>query len=163
MTYKLYGVEAARNMLMYELETTFSSAGASDINYNHMSLLVDFMTHTGDITSIDRHGLGKLDIDPMSKASFEKTMEHFINAAIFNESDNLTSVSSKIMVGKVIPGGTGSFNLSLDTQKLINSEYTTDETGGRSDFINIEPEPILGDIMKHGISETNFFIPTSVY
>merc|ERR1712146_504475 len=114
-------------------------------NFNHISLLVDFMTHSGDITSIDRHGLGKLDIDPMSKASFEKTMEHFINAAIFNESDKLNSVSSKIMVGKVIPVGTGSFNLSLDTQKLINSEYTTDETGGRSEFISIEPEPILGD------------------
>ena len=87
--YKLYGIEAARNILSFELETTFNAAGASDINYNHMSLLVDFMTHTGDITSIDRHGLGKLDMDPMSKASFEKTMEHFVNAAIFNESDNL--------------------------------------------------------------------------
>jgi len=161
MTYKLYGVEAARNMIMHELETTFNSAG--DINYNHMSLLVDFMTHTGDVTSIDRHGLGKLDIDPMSKASFEKTMEHFINAAIFNEKDNLNSVSSKIMVGQVIPGGTGCFGLTLDTQKLIDSEYTTDETGGRSEFINIVPEPILGDIMKHGISENNFFIPTAVY
>ena len=150
-------------MLTFELESTFNAAGASDINYNHMSLLVDFMTHTGDITSIDRHGLGKLDIDPMSKASFEKTMEHFINAAIFNESDNLTSVSSKIMVGKVIPGGTGSFNLSLDTKKLINSEYTTDETGGRSEFKSIESEPLIGDILKYGINETNFFIPNSVY
>ena len=161
--YKLYGIEAARNMLAFELESTFNAAGASDINYNHMSLLVDFMTHTGDITSIDRHGLGKLDIDPMSKASFEKTMEHFINAAIFNESDNLSSVSSKIMVGKVIPGGTGSFNLSLDTKKLINSEYTTDETGGRSEFKSIESEPLIGDILKYGINETNFFIPNSVY
>ena len=50
-TYKLYGIEAARNMLIFELKTTFNSAGASDINYNHMALLVDFMTHTGDITS----------------------------------------------------------------------------------------------------------------
>ena len=161
--YKLYGVEAARNLLMFELNTTFNEGGSGGINYNHLSLLVDFMTHTGDITSIDRHGLGKLDIDPMSKASFEKTMEHFINAAVFNESDKLKSVSSKIMVGQVIPGGTGAFDVILDTQKLINSEYITDETGGRSDFVDIEPVPILEDIINFGINETNFFIPTQVY
>ena len=67
------------------------------------------------------------------------------------------------MVGQVIPGGTGAFNLILDTKKLINSEYTTDETGGRSDFINLEAEPILEDVIKYGINETDFFIPTAVY
>ena len=163
MIYKLYGIEAARNILLYELVTTFSAAGATELNYNHMALLVDFMTHTGDITSIDRHGLGKLDIDPLSKASFEQTMDHFIKAAIFNEKDNLKSVSSKITVGQVIPGGTGSFGLTLDTNKLINSEYTVDETGGRTDFISLESEPLLTDVVKYGINETNFFIPTAVY
>mgnify|MGYP001466878412 CR=1 FL=1 len=162
-TYKLYGVEAARNLLLYELRSTFNAGGSDNINYNHLALLVDFMTHTGDITSIDRHGLTKLDIDPMSKASFEKTMEHFINAAVFNESDHLKSVSSKIMVGQVIPGGTGAFDISIDTQKLINSEYITDEAGGRSNFVGLNPEPILEDVIKYGINETNFFIPTSVY
>ena len=162
-TYKLYGVEAARNLLLYELRSTFNAGGSDNINYNHLALLVDFMTHTGDITSIDRHGLTKLDIDPMSKASFEKTMEHFINAAVFNESDKLKSVSSKIMVGQVIPGGTGAFDISLDTEKLINSEYITDETGGRSQFVSLVSEPILEDIVKYGISETDFFIPTDVY
>ena len=90
-------------------------------------------------------------------------MEHFINAAVFNESDKLNSVSSKIMVGQVIPGGTGAFSIELDTDKLINSEYTTEETGGRSEFVGLEPIPILEDIMKFGINETNFFIPTEVY
>tara|TARA_B100001287_G_scaffold201476_1_gene170832 strand:- start:436 stop:1173 length:738 start_codon:yes stop_codon:yes gene_type:complete len=161
--YKLYGVEAARNIILFELNSTFNAGGSNGVNFNHISLLVDFMTHSGDITSIDRHGLSKLDIDPMSKASFEKTMEHFVNAAIFNESDKLSSVSSKIMVGQVIPGGTGSFSLKMDTEKLVNSEYTTDETGGRSEFVSIEPEALLKDILKYGINETNFFIPTEVY
>lgn len=162
-TYRLYGIEAARNIILYELNSTFNEGGSNGVNFNHLSLLVDFMTHSGDITSIDRHGLSKLDIDPMSKASFEKTMEHFVNAAIFNESDKLTSVSSKVMMGQVIPGGTGSFSLKMDTDKLINSEYTTDETGGRSEFVSIEPEPLLVDILKYGINETNFFIPSEVY
>ena len=162
-TYKLYGIEAARNIILFELNNTFNEGGSNGVNYNHLSLLVDFMTHSGDITSIDRHGMNKLDTDPMSEASFEKTMEHFVNAAIFNESDKLKSVSSKIMIGQVIPGGTGSFSLKLDTEKLVNSEYTTDETGGRSDFINLNTDPLLTDILKYGINETNFFIPTEVY
>ena len=161
--YRMYGVEAARNMILFELNSTFNEGGSNGVNFNHISLLVDFMTHTGDITSIDRHGLSKLDIDPMSKASFEKTMEHFVNAAIFNESDKLSSVSSKIIVGQVIPGGTGAFSLKMDTEKLVNSEYTTDENGGRSEFMTIESEPLLTDILKYGINETNFFIPTAVY
>jgi DNA-directed RNA polymerase II subunit RPB1 len=162
-TYRLYGIEAARNIILFELNSTFNEGGSNGVNFNHISLLVDFMTHSGDITSIDRHGLSKLDIDPMSKASFEKTMEHFVNAAIFNESDKLSSVSSKIMVGQVIPGGTGSFALKIDTEKLVNSEYTTDETGGRSEFVSIEAEALLKDILKYGINETDFFIPTEVY
>ena len=110
--------KTARNIILFELNSTFNAGGSNGVNFNHISLLVDFMTHSGDITSIDRHGLSKLDIDPMSKASFEKTMEHFVNAAIFNESDKLSSVSSKIMVGQVIPGGTGSFSLKMDTEKI---------------------------------------------
>ena len=157
--YKLYGIEAARNCLFYEFQTTFGSGG-SGVNYNHLSLLVDFMTHTGDVTSIDRHGLGKLDIDTMAKASFEKQMEHFVNAAVFNETDNLNSVSSKIMVGQVFKGGTGAFDLILDTDKLVNSEYVSDEFGGRSEFKNIEPDMFMDDIIKYGLNETKFFIPT---
>ena len=49
-------------------------------------------------------------------------MDHFVNAAIFNEKDNMKSVSSRIAVGRVIPGGTGAFDLLLDTKKLENSE-----------------------------------------
>jgi len=67
------------------------------------------------------------------------------------------------LVGQVIPGGTGAFNISLDTEKLINSEYITDETGGRSQFVGLTSEPILEDIVKYGINETDFFIPTDVY
>ena len=131
-----------------------------NINHNHLTVLVDFMTASGEITSIDRHGLGKLDVDPLAKCSFEKTMDHLLQAAVFNETDNMRSVSSKIMLGQVIPGGTGSFNLVLDTDKLVNSEYTTDEANKYGDFKDLEPDPVLIDIIKYGINETNFFIPT---
>ena len=158
--YRLYGVEAARQILLNEFMSTFNSASV-DINHNHMSVLIDMMTHTGTIISIDRHGLGKLDSDVFTKASFEKTMDHFINAAIFNEKDSTNSVSSRILLGKVIPGGTGAFDLLLDSEKLENSEYTKDENGGRPTFALLEEESMFKDIIKYGFSKNDIFIPVN--
>lgn len=155
---RLYGIEAARQILMYELTTTYSDSG-SNININHLSLLVDQMCHMGEITSMDRHGLSKIDIDPIARASFEKTMDHFINAAIFNEKDSLKSVSSRIALGKVIGGGTGAFELLLDTKKIENSEYTENESGGRITFTPLEEEPLILDIMKSEGFELSFYNP----
>jgi DNA-directed RNA polymerase beta' subunit len=156
--YRLYGIESARQVLLNEFMGTFRSAG-SDINHNHMSVLIDMMTHLGHIISIDRHGLSKIDSDPFTKASFEKTMDHFVNASIFNEHDSANSVSSRVLLGRVIAGGTGAFDLLLDTNKLENSEYTQDETGGRITFTPLEEEPLFKDILKYGFNKTDFFIP----
>lgn len=156
--YKLYGVEAARQILFNEFIATYK-AGGSDINHSHMSVLIDMMTHTGSIISIDRHGLNKVDSETLAKASFEKTMDHFIDAAIFNEKDHVNSVSARIMVGRVIPGGTGAFELMLDTNKLENSEYTKDENGGRITFPSLEEETLFVDIIKYGFTKNDFFLP----
>jgi DNA-directed RNA polymerase beta' subunit len=157
-TLKLYGIEAARQILLHELYTTYKEGG-STININHLSLLVDQMCFMGEIISMDRHGLSKIDIDPIARASFEKTMDHFVNAAIFNERDTMKSVSSRVAIGRVIPGGTGSFDLLLDTKKLENSEYTENETGGRVTFSPLEEEALLGDIMKYSAMKRDFYIP----
>jgi len=157
--YRLYGIEAVRQVLINEFNATFTVGGSKSVNHNHMSVLVDMMTHTGLITSIDRHGLSKIDSEPIAKASFEKTMDHFINAAIFNEVDNMESVSSRIMLGRVIPGGTGSFELLLDTDKLENSEYIKNENGGRITFSGLEEEPLFNDIIKFGFNKNDLFLP----
>ena len=156
--YMNYGIEAARSAIIYELITTFEANGAG-VNHAHISLLVDTMTYSGEVISIDRHGMNKVDNDPISKASFEKTMEHFINAAIFSETDKMQSVSSRIALGRVIPGGTGAFDLLLDTEKLKNSEYIENETGGRTNFIPLTIEPLFGDVIKNGFARNDFFIP----
>lgn len=146
--FKRYGIEAARQMLISELDQTFNN----QINFTHLSLLSDLMTHLGQIISIDRHGVPKLENEVMSKASFEMTMDHFINAAIFNEKDSIKSVSSRIMMGRNINGGTSSFDLKLDVDKLIRSEYTMDETGGRVDIIPLEEDVIIDEILNNNIS-----------
>ncbi len=155
---RFYGIEAARQILIHELTATYV-AGGSNINQNHLSLLIDQMCHTGEITSMDRHGLSKIDMDPIARASFEKTMDHFVNAALFNEKDQMKSVSSRIAIGRVISGGTGVFDLLLDTKKLENSEYTEDETGGRITFTPLEEEALFQDIMKYTVGKHDFFMP----
>ena len=65
-------------------------------------LIAQAQSGTGKTASFSIGGLSKIDIDPIARASFEKTMDHFINAAIFNEKDSLKSVSSRIALGKVI-------------------------------------------------------------
>ena len=153
-TYKKYGIEAARHLLISELITTFNNK----INYTHISLLADLMTHLGFIISIDRNGIPKLENEVMSKASFEMTMDHFINAALYNQKDSIRSVSSRIMMGKTIRGGTSAFDIQLDTEKLVRSEYTRDEKGGRIDIIPLVEDIILNEIMNNDV-RLDFIIP----
>jgi DNA-directed RNA polymerase II subunit RPB1 len=124
-TYEIFGIEAARNLIIKEI-VRILSAGGSPVNFQHISIFGDLMTNVGNLTSIDRFGLNKLDTDPFSRSSFEKTVEQLISAAIFNETDYMKSVSSRVMAGLCIKGGTGLCNLILDTDLLEHSEYTND-------------------------------------
>ena len=145
--YKLYGIEAARAALVKEVDGTFTNGG-STINFHHVSVVCDLMTHSGSITSIDRHGLNRLDTDPLARASFEKTIEVLINAAVFNETDFMRSVSSRIMAGKIFRGGTGLCDVMLDNEVLENSEF--DEYKGsklQKDFVELSKFNLIDDIL----------------
>lgn len=124
-TFEMFGIEAARNLIIREITSVFAANGSA-VNHQHVSIFGDLMTNVGSLTSIDRHGLNKLDTDPLARASFEKTVEQLITAAVFNEIDHMKSVSSRIMAGLCIKGGTGLCNLVLDRDLLENSEYTID-------------------------------------
>jgi len=123
--YETFGIEAARATLLREFITTYERSG-NMVNYHHLSVLVDMMTSNGYLTSIDRHGMNKSDTDPLSRASFEKTVDQLITAATFGEVDYMKSISSRIMAGLVIKGGTGYCDVILDTEMLEKSEYTED-------------------------------------
>jgi len=117
------------------------------------------MCHLGEVISIDRHGMGKVENDTIAKASFEKTMEHFINGALYNERDTIKSVSSRIAVGQIIPGGTGCFDLLFDTDKLEQSEYSVNDTYGRMLFTPLEEEALISDLLKYDNINMSFHIP----
>ena len=124
--YEMYGVEAARTAFIREFTIAVESSGAVT-NYQHVELLMDAITHMGGLIAVNRHGTNKLDTDPFSKASFEKTVEQLLAAAVFGQTDYIRSVSARIMVGTLINGGTGSFDLLLDHHKVKKSALTTEK------------------------------------
>lgn len=118
-----FGIEIARNRMITELLKAYEDAG-HNVNSQHVALLVDIMCNDGTVISADRHGMKKSDIDPLSKASFEKTIEVLTGAAVFGDTDRMNGVSSRIMAGQVIKGGTGYCELLLDVDMIQNSEYS---------------------------------------
>jgi len=110
------GIEATRAVLLNEITTLFEEAG---VNNRHLGLLCDVMTRAGRLMPSDRHGINKTDIGPLAKASFEETEKILLNAALFGEMDPVTGVSSNIMMGQPIRGGTGFFDILLDELALI--------------------------------------------
>lgn len=153
-TYKIFGIEIARTVLMHEFIYSFERASIST-NYQHVSLLVDLMTSEGYIMSIDRHGNNKVDPNPLSRASFEKTVENLLNAATFSETDTMKGISSRIISGLVIKGGTGYCDISLDLETIQNSEYL--EEYEKKNTFEIEGTPLINDIINQ--DDTTDFVP----
>jgi len=148
------GIAAAKQLLFQEINEVIDFSG-NYVNYRHISLLCNFMTNKGILMSIDRFGINRdLDIGPLAKCSFEETTEQIFKAAIFGEIDNLDGVSSNIMMGQLIPSGTGDTSIILDEMKLLNvkrqlikeEDTSDDETycennlGFDIDIDNINPE-----------------------
>ncbi len=76
-------------------------------------------------------------------------VEQLKKAATFNEVDNMRSVSSRVMTGRVISGGTGLCDLVLDVDYIINSEFIENEDDiKRSQFVKFINNPIIMDILN---------------
>jgi len=119
-TYNIFGIDAAKQLLINEINEVLDSSG-NYVNYRHLSLLCDFMTNKGYLVSIDRFGINRdTELGPLAKCSFEETTEQIFKASIFGEKDTLNGVSANIMMGQLIPSGTGDTTILLDEMKLLN-------------------------------------------
>ena len=120
------GVEAAREFLINEFSATISSDGTY-VNKCHITLLVDTMTHGGSVMSVSRYGQRTLTCGPLAKASFEESMDNFVNAGVTGEIESTKSVSASIMLGKLPSCGTGIFDVHVDVSKLGIVDDAPDE------------------------------------
>ena len=69
------------------------------------------MTFKGEVLGITRFGVAKMRESVLMLASFEKTTDHFFDAAVHGRSDAIVGVSECIIMGIPIPLGTGLFKL----------------------------------------------------
>ena len=106
-----YGVEAARAAIVSELKGIFDTYGIG-VSMRHLYLIADYQTAFGDFRPFSRGGLADSP-SPLLKASFEMTMAFLSGASLFQESDDFTSPSANIVVGRPVPTGTGATTIHM--------------------------------------------------
>jgi len=109
---RVLGIEAARNMIIQEAHNTLSEQGLN-VDKRHIMLVADVMTANGNIRAIGRHGVSKEKESVLSRAAFEITVSHLLDAAQRGERDDLGGVAENIIVGQPVNLGTGAVELIM--------------------------------------------------
>ena len=117
---EVLGIEAGVQLLKMEITNVLSFDGTY-VNEHNIKLLVDTMTHEGTLQPMTRHGITKVNGGTFQRASFEETMEVFLEAASFASTDNVSGVTENIMLGKLAPVGTAAFDLVCSAAVLKSS------------------------------------------
>ncbi|RLF49384.1 MAG: DNA-directed RNA polymerase subunit A'' [Thermoplasmata archaeon] len=108
--YEVLGIEAARNSIIEEAISTLSEQGLT-VDIRHIMLIADMMTNDGMVRAIGRHGISGRKKSVLSRAAFEITAHHLLEAGIRGEVDPLQGVAENIIVGQPITLGTGAVKL----------------------------------------------------
>jgi len=114
--YETLGIEAANQFLIDEFLSIMEG-----INLCHVKLLVEKMTYMGTISSISRYTLRKDESGPMSRASFEESVDNYLKSAFAGDVEKTKGVSASIICGKRAKMGTGMIELKIDIKHLPNS------------------------------------------
>jgi DNA-directed RNA polymerase I subunit RPA1 len=105
----VYGVEAARNNIIRELSNVFGGHGIS-VDNRHLNLIGDHMTRNGGFSPFNRMGL-RGNVSPFTKMSFETTLAVLKDALLDGDWDDLSTPSSRLVLGRLGKAGTGSFDV----------------------------------------------------
>ncbi|KAH6877351.1 hypothetical protein B0T10DRAFT_566373 [Thelonectria olida] len=106
---RVYGIEAARNNIVRELAGVFDGHGIK-VDNRHLNLIGDHMTRNGGFTPFSRMGL-KGNVSPFTKMSFETTLAFLKDAVLDGDWDDLTTPSSRLVMGRLGKVGTGGFDV----------------------------------------------------
>lgn len=113
---RVLGIEAARNIIIQEAYNTLMEQGLI-VDNRHIMLVSDVMTSNGAIKAIGRHGVSGEKSSVLSRAAFEITVNHLLDASRRGESDTLGGVAENIIVGQPVNLGTGAVELVMKRSK----------------------------------------------
>jgi len=106
------GIEAARNAIINETMRVLEEQGL-DVDIRHVMLVADLMTATGRVRQIGRHGVSGEKSSVLARAAFEVTTKQLLEAGIKGEVDELKGVTENVIVGQIIPLGSGMVDLLM--------------------------------------------------
>ncbi|MEM2253365.1 MAG: DNA-directed RNA polymerase subunit A'', partial [Desulfurococcaceae archaeon] len=71
------------------------------------------MTWGGSVKQIGRHGVAGEKSSVLAKSAFEMTVQKLVEAALGGEVDFLPGVAENVIVGQIVPVGTGMVELYI--------------------------------------------------
>jgi len=143
--WRTLGIEAARATLVQEMKVTVEGGGSS-IDVRHIFLVADLMTIAGDVAAVSRYGTNRSGRGPITRSSFEQTVEVLADAAIGNVYDPIGGVSDRIFLGQRPRVGAGAMSCMLDEQlfaRLAPRSENGEEHGSDDDDENMFEAPQL--------------------
>jgi DNA-directed RNA polymerase subunit A" len=112
---QVLGIEATRNAIIKEAMSVLNEQGM-DVDVRHIILVADMMTADGKIRQIGRHGISGSKNSALARAAFEVTIKHLLGAGIAGTRDPLKGITENVILGQLIPLGTGSIDLMMNPQ-----------------------------------------------
>ena len=106
------GIEATRQAIIDEATGVLQEQGL-DVDIRHIMLVSDIMTQDGSLRQIGRHGIAGEKESVLARASFEVTVKHLLNSAARGERDKLRGITENVIIGQIIPLGTGTVDLIM--------------------------------------------------
>jgi DNA-directed RNA polymerase subunit A" len=119
--YQVLGIEATRNAIIQEAMSVLNEQGM-DVDVRHIILVADMMTADGAIRQIGRHGISGSKNSALARAAFEVTIKHLLGAGIAGTKDPLKGITENVILGQLIPLGTGSIDLLMNPQGSLSKK-----------------------------------------
>ncbi len=119
---RVLGIEAARAAIIKEIKNTLDDQGL-DVDIRHIMLLADMMTWTGHVRQVGRMGIAGEKPSVLARATFETTVQKLVESAVAGEEDKLPSITENIIIGQIIPVGTGLVQVYMNPQ-LVKKELS---------------------------------------
>ena len=109
---KIFGIEAARRLIMKEAKDVLDNYGL-EVDIRHIMFVADLITHRGKIDSVGRYGVSGKKASVLARAAFEETSKHIFRAGALGMKDNLLGSTENVIVGGIAPVGTGIVKLGF--------------------------------------------------
>ena len=119
---KVLGIEAARMAIIREIKNTLDDQGL-DVDIRHIMLLADAMTWTGHIRQVGRMGIAGEKPSVFARATFETTVQKLVEGAASGEEDLLQGVTENVIIGQIVPVGTGIVQLFMASPAVKRKEH----------------------------------------